>query len=107
MIYSGAAMAKGKETKRENFDVSPEQQADIETLQAVLETPSKKDAVLLAIQLALHVAAESRKGNQFFVGHHGENLQRFVMLGIEKPAAHRWMYLVEHARPSLETPALS
>jgi hypothetical protein len=92
-------MTKKKEIKRENFDVSPEQQADIETLQAVLETPSKKDAVLMAVQLTLHLAAETRKGNQLFVGHPGENLQRFVMLGIEKPDARRWMYLVDHSHP--------
>src|SRR5208283_5362039 len=92
-------MTKGKEIKRENFDVSPEQQADIETLQILLETPSKKDAVLMAVQLALHLAAETKKGNQFFVGHPGEDLKRFVMLGIEKPDVRRWMYLVEHSHP--------
>ncbi len=89
----------GKEIRRENFDVSPEQQADIETLQAVLNTNSKKDAVLLAVQLALHLAAEAKKGNQIFIGHHGEPLQRFVMLGIERPELTGWTYLVQHAHP--------
>lgn len=88
-----------KDIKRENFDVSPEQQAEIETLQAVLNTNSKKEAVLIAVQLALHVAAEARKGNQFFVGHPGEALQRLIMLGIEKPEIKGWMFLTEHAHP--------
>ncbi len=99
IFYSGDVMTKGKEIKRENFDVSPEQQADIETLQTLLETPSKKDAVLMAVQLALHLVAETKKGNQLFVGHPGEDLKRFVMLGIEKPDVRRWMYLVEHSHP--------
>ncbi|HEY9680460.1 MAG TPA: hypothetical protein V6C86_02615 [Oculatellaceae cyanobacterium] len=88
-----------KDIRRENFDVSPEQQAEIETLQAMLNTNSKKEAVLIAVQLALHVAAEARKGNQFFVGHPGEALQRLIMLGIEKPDVKGWMYLTEHAHP--------
>lgn len=88
-----------KDIRRENFDVSPEQQADIETLQAVLNTNSKKEAVLLAVQLTLHIAAEAKKGNQFFVGHPGEALQRLIMLGIERPELKGWTYLVEHAHP--------
>jgi len=92
-------MVNAKEFKRENFDVSPQQQADIETLQAVFEAPSKKEAVLMAVQLALHLAAEAKKGNQFFVGHPGETPQRLVMLGLERPDIRRWMYLVEHAHP--------
>ena len=88
-----------KDIRRENFDVSPEQQASIEALQAVLNANSKKDAVLLAVQLTLHLAAEAKKGNQFFVGHPGEALQRLVMLGIEKPELKGWMYLTEHVHP--------
>jgi len=88
-----------KDIRRENFDVSPEQQATIETLQAVLNANSKKDAVLLAVQLTLHLAMEAKKGNQFFVGHPGEALQRLIMLGIEKPEIKGWMYLTEHAHP--------
>ncbi len=88
-----------KDIRRENFDVSPEQQATIETLQAVLNANSKKDAVLLAVELTLHLAMEAKKGNQFFVGHPGEALQRLIMLGIEKPEIKGWMYLTEHAHP--------
>jgi len=92
-------MAIGKDLRRENFDVSPAQQADIETLQAILEVPSKKEAVLIAVQLALLLAAETKNGNYFFVGHPGEIPHRFVMSGLDRPGIHRWMYLVEHAHP--------
>jgi hypothetical protein len=88
-----------RDFRRENFDVSPEQQAEIETLQAVLNTNSKKEAVLLAVQLTLHIAAEAKKGNQFFIGLPGGALQRLVMLGIERPELKGWTYLVEHAHP--------
>lgn len=93
-------MGKTKETRRENFDVSPQQQAEIETLQELLEAPSKKDAILLAIQLTLHLASEARKGNQLFVGDPAmHDLRRLVMLGVEKPNIPKWTYLVEQAHP--------
>lgn len=93
-------MGKTKDLKRENFDVSPEQQAEIETLQALIEAPSKKDAMLLAVHLALHLASEARKGNQLFVGDPArQDLRRLVMLGIEKPNLPKWLYLVEQAHP--------
>lgn len=92
-------MVAKKESKRENFDVSPEQQADIEALQTALDASSKKEAVLIAVQLALHLAAETKKGNQFFVGPPGETPHRLVMLGLEKPETRRWNYLVEHSHP--------
>ncbi len=93
-------MTKPKESKRENFEVSPEQQAEIETLQELIAAPSKKDAVLMAVHVALHLAVETKKGNQIFVGLPGQkDLKRIVMLGIEKPSVAKWMYLVEQAHP--------
>jgi hypothetical protein len=66
----------------------------------VLQTASKKDALLMAVHVTLHLAEELRKGNQVFVGHPGQHdLQRLVMLGIEKPGFPKWTYLVEQAHP--------
>ena len=93
-------MPKPKEVKRENFDVSPEQQAEIETLQTLLDAPSKKDAMLIAIRLALHLASEAKKGNQIFLKDSAKgDLTRFIMLGIEKPSVSKWLYLVEQSHP--------
>ncbi len=93
-------MGKTKDTKRENFDVSPQQQAEIETLRELIDAPSKKDAMLMAIHLALHLASETKKGNHLFVGDPARhNLRRLVMLGIEKPNLQKWTYLVEQAHP--------
>ena len=92
-------MAKMKDLKRENFDVSPEQQAAIEMLQQVVDAPTKKDALLMAVRTTLLLVAELKNGNQLFVGHPGENLRRFVMLGIEKPDLKPLLYLVPHEHP--------
>ncbi len=87
-----------KGTKRENFDVSPEQEADIDCLQDLIKAPTRKDAILTAVRLALHVAAECKQGNKFYIGSEGE-LRRMLMIGIETPNLQRWKYLVEHSHP--------
>lgn len=93
-------MARAKDSRRENFEVNAEQQAEIETLQELLNSPSKKDAVLAAVQFTLHLAAEIKKGNQVFVGDPAKkDLQRFVFLGIEKPFSPTWKYLRELPHP--------
>lgn len=88
-----------RNTKRENFEVSPRQQAEIEALQSIIEAPSKKDALLMAVHLALHVANEIKGGSQLFVGRPGQEMKRLVVLGFEKPEAQKWLYLVEHPHP--------
>lgn len=86
-----------KTSKRENFDVNPQQEAEIDCLQDLIKAPSRKDAILIAVRLALHLAAESRQGNQLFLGRPGEKPTRVVILGIENPNSTRWMYLVDQA----------
>jgi uncharacterized protein (DUF433 family) len=93
-------MTKSRDYKRENFDVSPEQQAEIECLQQFMQAPTRKDAVLSAVRLTLQLAAELRKGNQIYIGNErNERFTRLLMLGIEPPMAAGWKYLVEIAHP--------
>lgn len=91
-------MSKVRDSKRENFDVSPQQEADIDCLQDLIKAPTRKDAILTAVRLALHVAAECKQGNKFYLGSEGE-LRRMLMIGIETPNLQRWKYLVEHTHP--------
>lgn len=89
-----------KESKRENFDVSPDQEADINCLQDLIKAPTRKDAILTAVRLALLLAAESKQGNQFYLASPGcRDLRRLLMVGIETPNLQKWMYLVEQAHP--------
>jgi hypothetical protein len=93
-------MVKGRDFKRENFDVSPEQQAEIDRLRDLLQASSRKDAILLAVRLALHLADETQNGDQVFIGRPDQtNFRRLLMLGIEKPKTNKWKYLVERDHP--------
>lgn len=89
-----------QKSKRENFDVSPEQEADIDCLQELIQAPSRKDAILTAVRLTLLLATESRQGNQFYLASAGsQNFRRLMMAGIETPHLQKWLYLVEQAHP--------
>lgn len=89
-----------KQFKRENFDVSPEQEADINCLQELIRAPSRKDAILTAVRLALLLAAESKQGNQFYLkSPGGRDFRRLLITGIETPNLQNWMYLVDQVHP--------
>jgi hypothetical protein len=89
-----------KTYKRENFDVTPEQAAEIDCLQELIHAPSRKDAMLTAVRLALHLAAEAQRGQKLFLGNErGQDLKRVVMLGIETPDFWPWTYLVHFPHP--------
>lgn len=86
--------------KRENFDVTPEQEAEIDCLQELIKASSRKDAVLTAVRLALHVATEVLRGNKLFLGtERGTELRRLVLLELEVPNHWQWKYLIEIAHP--------
>jgi hypothetical protein len=87
-----------KQSKRENFDVSPEQEADINCFQELIKAPTRKDAILTAVRLALQLTAEVKQGNQVYLGRPGcPDRMRLLMPGIEAPNLPR--YLVEHSHP--------
>lgn len=87
-----------KTYKRENFDVTPAQEAEIDCLQELIKAPTRKDAMLTAVRLALHLATEAQQGHKLFLGD-GKEMKRLVMLGIETPNYWPWTYLVQISHP--------
>ncbi|MCA9804109.1 MAG: hypothetical protein KC777_19205, partial [Cyanobacteria bacterium HKST-UBA02] len=80
-----------KQSKRENFDVSPEQEAYINSLQELIKAPSRKDAILTAVRLTLLLAAESQQGYQFYLAKPGcRDPRRLLMAEIEAPNLQTW-----------------
>jgi len=88
--------AKTNIVKRENFDVTAEQQAEIDCLQSYIKAPSRKEAILTAVRLTLQLASENRKGQQLFLGTEpGANMQKVLILNLQTPEMWPWKYLVE------------
>ncbi|MBX9879920.1 MAG: hypothetical protein K2Y22_15790 [Candidatus Obscuribacterales bacterium] len=84
-----------KDRKRENFDVTPEQEAEIDHFQHLVKASTRKDAVLTAVRLALHLACEARDGYQIFVGNEKRGEYRRVIVPGVEPPPMKWKYLVE------------
>ena len=98
ITQNGKRMAK--QSKRENVDVSPEQEAYIDSLMEIIKAPSRKDAILTAVRLTLLLAGESQRGNQIYLGKPGStDMKRLLVAEIEAPYMQTWRFLIKQAHP--------
>lgn len=85
--------------KRQNFDVTPEQEAEILWLREALGLSTAKDAVLRAVRIAAILSREAREGRTLLVRGQGGIPERLVIPELERPAVAGWRYLVERDHP--------
>ncbi len=83
------------ETKRANFDLTPEQDEILASLRVSLSASSIKDTVLRAVQLTTVLAAEVHRGNHLFVGRSAALASRLIIPELEATAPAEWKWLVE------------
>lgn len=87
------------DTKRANFDLSPEQDELLTNLRGLLSASSIKEAVLRAAQLTTVLAREIRRGNRLFIGKNQTAAMRFLIPELEGRAELEWQWLVERPHP--------
>jgi hypothetical protein len=85
--------------KRQNFDVTPEQEAEIAWLRDALGVSTAKDAVLRAVRIAAVLSREASEGRTLLVRSPGGTPERLVIPELERPAVGGWRYLVEREHP--------
>ncbi len=91
-------MPANNELKRQNFNVTSEQEAEILSLQSTYAAPSAKDAILQAVHLALIVGREVRGGKRLgFIDRHSGDVTEVILPELEAIRPQGWDYLV--ARP--------
>lgn len=83
------------DTKRQNFNVTPEQEAELLALQSELSAPSVKDAILKAVRLTLLLRREVRSGRRIGLKNAQGNTTEMLLPELEAPGSPRWTYLVE------------
>ena len=83
------------ETKRQNFNVTPEQEAELLTLQSELSAPSVKDAIFKAVRLALFLRREVQRGRRIGLKDPQGNVTEIIMPELEAAGSPSWTYLVE------------
>jgi len=83
------------EGKRQNFNVTPEQAAEIEELREALGAPSAKEAILRAVRIVSLLARETEEGHRLCVESSEGKLSGLLIPELEPPRGPRWKYLVQ------------
>ena len=78
--------------KRQNFNVTPEEEAQLQRLREILRAPSIKDAVLRAARVLLTLEQEAREGKRLFSIDQNGAQTRLLLPDIEAPVSE-WKYL--------------
>jgi hypothetical protein len=87
-------MSEAVETKRQNFNVTPEQEAQIEHLRDVLGASSAKDAILRAVFLTVKLREYLNKGYHIELIK-DDKRSGLLIPDLEPSVSRDWQYLVE------------
>src|SRR5690242_17462475 len=87
------------ETKRQNFNITPEQEAELHWLRDILRAPSTKDAILLAVRVLGILAREIQRGQALYLGTQSGPLTRLLIPELQPTANGGWNYLVARPHP--------
>lgn len=86
------------ETKRQNFNITPEQEAQLDWLREAIAAPNTKEAILRSINIAIALKRQMQPGSQLFL-HTPQGQVRLLIPELEPIPDARWQYLVERPHP--------
>ncbi len=87
-----------RDTKRQNFNITPEQEAEIAWLREAIDAPTTKDAILRSVRVMATLAKEVREGRSIYLAAPGAPLERLLIPDLEPAGRSDWKYLAP--RPS-------
>jgi hypothetical protein len=85
------------ETKRQNFNITPEQEAELAWLREAIGAPTTKDAILRAVRVLSILAREAQQGQKIYLGSDARHLKQLLIPELQPVSTEGWRYLV--ARP--------
>jgi hypothetical protein len=91
-------MSKGSTIKRQNFNVTVEEEAELNNLRETLCAPSVKDAIMRAARLVLTITNEVREGRSLYLADRKGLKTRVLLPEVERTGAERWIFLT--SRPN-------
>lgn len=80
--------------KRQNFNVTVDEEAELNHLREALSAPSVKDAILRASRIVLTLAREVKEGHRIYSADRQGREMRVLLPDFEA-SVPRWKYLVE------------
>jgi uncharacterized protein (DUF433 family) len=87
------------ETKRQNFNITPEEEAELTWLRDTLRAPSTKDAILLAVRILGILAREIKHGHALYLGSESGQLTRLLIPELQPAPDGEWTFLVARPHP--------
>jgi hypothetical protein len=90
-------MATSSTLKRQNFNVTPEEEAELQRLRETLGVPSVKEAVLRAARIMLTLTRELEEGRRLYTTDCHGHETHLLLPDLEHARAVPWIYLT--ARP--------
>ncbi|MCL5103772.1 MAG: hypothetical protein M1133_06615 [Armatimonadetes bacterium] len=83
------------ELKRQNFNVTPEQEAEIAWLREAINAPTTKDAILWAVRVLSTLARETKQGKSIYLANESGEKERLMLPQIGAPLPREdWKYLI-------------
>jgi uncharacterized protein (DUF433 family) len=87
------------ETKRQNFNITREQEAELDWLRDTLGASSTKDAILLATRVLGILARETQSGRSIYLGKEPGPFTRLLIPELQPAPNGEWSYLVARPHP--------
>ncbi len=88
------------DTKRQNFNITPEQEAEIAYLKEMINASTTKDAILSAVRFYSVMAARVKEGQEIYITDKQTNqMERVVIPDMEALKQPQYRYLVAHSHP--------
>lgn len=87
------------DTKRQNFNVTPEQEADLARLREELDAPSVKDAILRAARIVEAIARQTRRGGALYIHDASGQTHRLIIPELEAVTETAWQFLTARPHP--------
>jgi uncharacterized protein (DUF433 family) len=85
-----------KTTKRQNFNITPEQEAEIAQLKEIINAPTTKDAILSAVRFYTALAWRVKEGQEIYMtGKQQNQVEKIMIPDLEVLKPSKYKYLVE------------
>ena len=81
-------------TKRQNFNITPEQEAELAWLQQAIAAPTAKDTLLRAVRVLATLARQAQQGHRLYIGTASGPVAQLLIPELEAVGANEWKYLV-------------
>src|SRR5579871_5490327 len=87
------------EIKRQNFNITPEQEAELAWLREAIEAPTMKDAILRAVRVLSILAHEAQQGRTLYLSTPDGKMTQLLIPELQSLQADGWTYLVSRPHP--------